>query len=321
MDIQSARAIQHTELSNIHTLELWVEHTPADDYRRSLEQLSSAILPFNQTAIEDNRRITLLDLYTDLLNEFTQQNSEKKLQKIGFDPNEIKDAQAKITQLYTSLAKGYQIIIKNRLSDQTTNLKTDIFKLALYRAMAVYHALIIHTRSTQQPRPRLTYLNIHQLYRLAKQQKIDTTHIQQIKRETNHPYISALYKQILLFTLATSNNTELEHQNVSHYFNTLEAFANHCTIIPGAVCFAPTGHAVIDLSADKTPLACSHCGLATQPSQDPVTLNILLAVKAMKKRINKLKIKNTTTGDNEESATLQQLTTEITHLWMNKKAT
>ena len=100
--------------------------------------------------------------------------------------------------VYLELANGYKSIVKAVYEGEEENPTQHEISLSIYRAIELISNALLYAFRDHQTPPPLVYLEIHQLYYLAEQYKIENKDVGKHGNRSSKATIQNLYKQIML---------------------------------------------------------------------------------------------------------------------------
>lgn len=235
-------------------LQAWLDELDFSDVATTVNKLFVSLETFIHSDIEVNLRLRLLELYHHVVDEIFYHYDEVTIEILPLDKKHRLQLREKILALYLLLAGGYKIIVKYAHQNDMRLKRQPKMLQSVYRSMELLmYALLYVYRSHQSP-PKLTFLELHQLYHYAQVEGVVDVKVKGIRSHLLKPTINALYKQIMLLALSDPYQISAEHIMTMHIF--LIHFSEHCQLLENAQCGQPEGKYLIDITADKPPTYC-----------------------------------------------------------------
>jgi len=252
-------------------LKHWLAKLPTSNVLETVNRLREAIETFNETQLDDAKRIKLLELYKETLDLILYSYDELRLRQLPIPDVQRKSLAEDIMWLYLGLSNGYKTVVLHSHQNQLIPSQDTKLLLAVYRAMElIIHALIYAFRSAH-PVPPLAYLELNQLYLFAEQ---DNALTQPVKGVTGHAVtatIDVLFKQFML--LIAADPATIKSTQLYELHNALETFTINCTMHSGYPDKKSHHKYWIDLMEDTAPQLANNSS-ATIASDTSRTLDI-----------------------------------------------
>ncbi|PHS70989.1 MAG: hypothetical protein COB23_01665 [Methylophaga sp.] len=233
----------------IAALKKWIEQQNNQDNHIFVSTLLSNLVPLNRTPVPSQKRLELLELYHNAINNiiFTHVATENQQFNRTLD------------LALEELAIGYKIVVNFIFNDESKPYSNGIFIFAVNRAVRQLILHILHAYTIYAVEPKHAFHELHQLYMYADQYKFSHKQITLKKLKTSGN-IFHFYNQFMLCAIADPYS--LAKREVIKLFNLMDKLADKVEItsltkkqIAATSDFLMTGHFCIDPASDKLPIA------------------------------------------------------------------
>lgn len=232
----------------------WVANLPVLNLVKAVPALLERLAPLNHERIPPKVRLRLLELYRDPVNTIYHAFDEQTLHHTPLSREERARVKELVGELCAAIATGYKIVIKQNLANAKAPTKDATLLLALQRATEQLAHGLVHAYRTYSGIAPFSFLELHQLYRLAE-------HLQVLgeQRQSSTPWKSSektsilqQYLQVMLLALLDPHH--LREGECMVFFELLQELAVHAH-----VALHPSSHKLsegefrIDLTGDSPP--------------------------------------------------------------------
>ncbi len=254
-------------------LKQWLAELPIMDVVETVRRLHAALAPFNELTLPDAERFKLLEVYRQGLEEVFLIYDEQRLKVLSLPAGERQRLADDITGLYLELANGYKILVRNGF-DECDDPARDAFLLqVIYRAMELISLALLYARRVDRPAPEPAWVELHQLYAFCEKHDALQKRVKAARHESMVPTVERVYTQALL--MAVMDTRQLTGAELMEVFLLLEEYASFCAIGREVLDKPRPGCFVIDLMADKPPLAIPSGKATKRDWMKPRMLDIL----------------------------------------------
>ncbi|MCK9534564.1 MAG: molecular chaperone [Pseudomonas sp.] len=182
-------------------LKLWIEDLPKANIGETARLLYQALIELNDFKTPADNRIQLLELLRPEV-MFINSQLEKHFLNNSIMLDERPKKVANLCQaIQNHLTIGYKLVIADSLEQRGT-----ILALALQRSMHSMFASLVRTYQLYYPAPRLFWLELHQVYLLARKNNLHTQPISEtLLSNISEQSIESAYRCALLLSCARIN--------------------------------------------------------------------------------------------------------------------
>jgi len=236
----------------LNELKQWLDRLPLLRPAQTIGELLDALTAINLQELNPKKRRPLLDSFRQVILTIYPSLELDALKRLSLKKNEREHLQGQITALCMALSDGYKIIVKNALEDNSTRIQ-NIFFTPLYHALEAASLALLNGYRSYQTAPALLYQDTHQLFILAEHSGLLDQQMDEIHHSPCAKDMGSLYKQTMIlsfldpFRMPTGIATKL--------YDRLSTLAQHCTMLAHFPDSETQGIFVIDMMADKAPLA------------------------------------------------------------------
>lgn len=186
-------------------LKRWIAGLPKANIGETARQLYQALIELNQLLTPSDNRVQLLELLRPEV-YFVCQHLERHFLNQAIVLDERPRKVANLCQaLQNHLAIGYKLII-SRLASQPSRERNQLFGIALQRAVHSLNGPLIRTSQLYCPVPEGLWLELHQLYLIARKQNLHQVVIRDpLARHTQGLSVEQSYVVALLIGCSRCN--------------------------------------------------------------------------------------------------------------------
>ncbi len=235
----------------------------------SVQEILTAVSALNGAALPDKARQDLLDIYRRYVNQIFEDFDSPLFRQVLRRTKDREQISRAVGGLTSELARNYKLIVLHS-HEKGHSAKRARFRRAIY--CAVEHTVfgLVHAVRTCRPMPHGAYRNLHELYRLADDQKVLDHPVSFPDAHAPSGTVAALYKQFLLFSICDPYH--LGRGEVLPLFRFLERYMTRARLRRDDDCNKPQQNFVLDLGGDAPPIP---CGLVNEwrSLRDPVILD------------------------------------------------
>lgn len=257
---------------NPKRLQEWLNELPLMNVGESLRQLINALEPLNEQRMPPLERLALLNLYREPVAKLFASSTPADLRRLPISKAERQQAVDNLERLCLGLAGGFKLVVKGLYAQSEE--QRGAFGRALEGALTQLARSLVHSYRCYRPVPPFVFLELHQLYRLARQQGLALATEGEPKAS-----LAARYQAIML--LALTDPFHLSEGSVERLYRVLRQVSHLARTIPGHSWEgSPEGLYALDLRSDSPPALCVRL---TSPAEadDPYLLDGRSAVQAL----------------------------------------
>ena len=279
---------------------------PAMDTSESVRQLLLTLEPLNEQRLDTALRLELLDVYRPFVQRLFDNAEPIRLRQQPFSRQQRQNAVDDIERLCLAMANGYKLVIKAMYEAGQHESDAPAFGRVVRAAARQLAAALLHSYRYHRPEPPFVFLELNQLYRLARhhgvQNYLDDSEVDSTIS------LAVIYQAICL--LALVDPFAAEEGQADLYYRTLLQYASKIRIVPGnSWQGVPEGLYFIDLKSDCRP---RHCVFLTSPVEgdDPYLIDARPVLQLMHKTL--VALSQDRRRQRSEAAILRQLLPEVT---------
>jgi hypothetical protein len=284
----------------------WLSGMPAMNAGESVRQVLLALEPLNEQRLEVNQRLELLDVYRPFVQRLFEGAEPIRLRQQLPGSQQRKHTVDDIERLCLAMANGYKLVIKAMYAAGQHESERLVFGRVLRAAARQLAAALLHSYRYYRPEPPFVFLELNQLYRLARHHGI---HDYLDDSEAGSTVSLAMsYQAVCLLSLL--DPFAAEEGQADLYYRTLLQYAGKVRIVPGnSWQGVPEGLFFIDLVSDSRP---RHCVFLSSPveAEDPFLIDARPALQLMHKML--LALSPERRHQRSEAAILRHLLPEVT---------
>lgn len=209
--------------ANTRELKYWLDHLPKANLGETARQLYQGLIELNQLKLPVEARLQLLELFRPEVH-FVCHNLERHFlnQSIVLDERPRKVANLCQT-LQNHLAIGYKLIVVREAS-RFTRERAQVMTAAIQRAIRSLSGPLVRASQLYCPVPEHLWLELHQLYQLARQHGLQHTPVRDaLARQAQGLSIEHAYLVALMLGSARCN--QMRQNNIARVAEALEGWA------------------------------------------------------------------------------------------------
>ncbi|OLU24490.1 molecular chaperone [Pseudomonas sp. PA15(2017)] len=212
-------------------LKRWIAGLPKANIGETARQLYQALIELNQLLTPSDNRIQLLELLRPEV-YFVCQHLERHFLNQAIVLDERPRKVANLCQaLQNHLAIGYKLII-SRLAAQPSRERNALLGTALQRAVHSLNGPLIRTSQLYCPVPEGLWLELHQLYLIARRHELHKVVIRDpLARHTQGPSVEQGY--IVALLIGCSRCNQMRQSAIARLAEALEAWSTLVNLQPG----------------------------------------------------------------------------------------
>ncbi len=266
-------------------LKQWLASLPVLNTGESLRKVLAALEPLNEQRLDSDRRLRLLSLYQASIKRLYDAAEPVRLRQQSLSRRQRQEAVDNVERLCLAVANGFKIVIREMHAKGVQD--SDRFGQVLRWAVQQLSAALLHSFRFYRPEPPFVFLELNQLYRLARHHGLHGTAGARDSDAAGHS-LAAIFQAACLLSVA--DPFSLEEGQAEEYFRALLKVADGVRIIPGNSWQGiPEGLFYIDLQSDSRP---RHCVLLESPvsGDDPHIMDARKALQKMHRALAALPI-------------------------------
>ncbi|TBU87277.1 molecular chaperone [Phytopseudomonas dryadis] len=212
-------------------LKRWIAGLPKANIGETARQLYQALIELNQLRTPSENRLQLLEMLRPEV-YFVCQHLERHFLNQAIVLDERPRKVANLCQaLQNHLAVGYKLII-SRLASKTGRERNQLLSVALQRAIHGLNGPLIRTSQLYCPVPEGLWLELHQLYQIARQKDLQKVLIRDpLARHTQGLSVEQSYTVALLLGCARCN--QMRQSAIARLAEVLEPWSTLVRLQPG----------------------------------------------------------------------------------------
>ncbi len=183
-------------------LRQWLAVLPTLNVLETVRRLQRVLTPFNELALDDDRRLRLLEIYRESLESILFEYDDLRLRQLAIPADQRHAVAQDIMWLYLELANGYKIVLRNQHEAGRTLRRHGPMLLAAFRAAEAMGQAVLYAYRAHEPVPPLVLLELHQIYHLACAHQARVQKVRAARGEYRRPTLQALYQRLLLILAA-----------------------------------------------------------------------------------------------------------------------
>ena len=263
-------------------LKKWLVSLPVLNAGDSLRQVLGALEPLNEQRLDIDKRLRLMSLYQTTVKRLYDSSEPLRLRQQPLSRQQRQLTVDNVERLCLATANGFKIMIKEIHAAGVKPQDRERFGQVLRRAVHQLAAALLHSYRFYRPEPPFVFLELNQLYRLARHHGIqEMAGDSQGSGASNS--LADIYQAICLLSLTDPFSTE--EGQVDQYFRSLLQYVPGTRIIPGNSWQGiPEGLFYIDLQSDSRP---RHCVFLQSPvaGDEPHILDARVPLQRMHKAL------------------------------------
>ena len=285
-------------------LKQWLTSLPVLNTGESLRKVLAALEPLNEQRLDSERRLRLLSQYRVSVKGLYDAAEPVRLRQQALSRRQRQEAVDKVEGLCLAMANGFKIVIKEMLARGEQD--SDRFGEVLRWAVQQLSAALLHSFRFYRPEPAFVFLELNQLYRLARHHGRHGTTGARNGDAAGHS-LAAIFQAASLLSVA--DPFSLEEGQAESYFRTLLQVMDGVRVIPGnSWQGVPEGLFYIDLQSDSRPRHCVHLESPVS-GDDPHILDARKALQQMHRTLAALPVDRR--SKRAETGLLKELLPEV----------
>ncbi len=288
-------------------LKKWLASLPVLDVGDSLRKVLDALEPLNEQQLDVDRRLRLMGLYQATVKRLYDAAEPLRLRQQPLSQLQRQHTVDQVERLCLATANGFKIAIKEIHAGAAGTLDSARFGQVLRRAVQQLAAALLHSYRYYRPEPPFVFLELNQLYRLARHHGVQEQAGAAQDGKTSSS-LADIYQATCLLSL--TDPFSAAEGRVDHRFRSLLHYVPGTRIIPGnSWQGTPEGLYFIDLQSDSRP---RHCVFLQSPvsGDDPHILDARVPLQRMHKTLAALPADRR--GKRVETGLLRTLLPEVT---------
>jgi len=216
--------------ANARELKYWLDHLPKANLGETARQLYQGLIELNQLKLPVESRLQLLELFRPEV-QFVCQHLERHFlnQSIVLDERPRKVANL-CQALQNHLAIGYKLIVV-REAGRVSRERAQLLAASIQRAIRSLCGPLIRSSQLYCPVPEGLWLELHQLYQLARQHGLQKLSIRDgLARDPQGLTIEQSYLVALMLGSARCN--QMRQHNIARLAEVLEGWSPEIRVQP-----------------------------------------------------------------------------------------
>jgi len=284
----------------------WLSGMPAMNAGESARRILLALEPLNEQRLDAALRLQLLDVYRPFVQRLFDAVEPIRLRSQLLSRQQRQETVDDIERLCLAMANGYKLIVKGMYEAGRHKSDTIAFGRIVRAAARQLAAALLHSYRYHRPEPPFVFLELNQLYRLARHHGVHN-YLDDSEIDSTVS-LAVTYQAVCL--LALVDPFAAEEGQADLYYRTLLQYAPKVRIVPGdSWQGVPEGLFFVDLMSDSRPC---HCVFLDSPVQadDPYLIDARAALQLMHKTLVALSPERR--RQRSEAAILRHLLPEVT---------
>ena len=271
--------IDPTVERNPRRLQRWLSDLPLMNVVESVRLVVNALEPLNEQRVPHQERLELLDEYRGTARKLFMTSGPAGLRQLPAGKAERRYVVDGLERLCLALAGGYKVVVKALYRDAKTHKA--LFLRSLQGAVEQLGFALAHSYRFHRPVPPLVFLELHQLYLLARYHGLLNE-----PADASGVTLSGHYQAALL--LALCDPFHLPDGIADQYHRSLLRYAGLARIVPGNQWPDDgEGRCVLDLRGDSPPRLCVRLSSPVE-GDEPYLLDMRPALQAMHHQLGTL---------------------------------
>ena len=277
---------------------------PGMDSSEAARQLLLMLEPLNEQRMEAGLRLRLLEVYRPFVQRLYAQAEPIRLRQQPLSTQARQQVVDDIERLCLAMADGYKLLVREIHDAGVPQAQRERLGQVARQALCQLVAALVHSYRYHRPEPPLVFLELNQLYRLARHHGL---HDSLPGDAGGVPSLAMQFVAVSL--LALVDPFSAEEGQVDLYHRSLLQHAAKVRVVPAnSWQGVPEGLFIVDLVRDARP---RHCVFLESPveADDPCILDARAALEAMHKTL--LALAPERRRQRSETAILRHLLPEI----------
>jgi len=283
----------------------WLSGMPAMNTGESVRQILLALEPLNEQRIKVSLRLELLNVYQPFVQRLFEGAEPIRLRQQPLSSQQRKNTVDDIERLCLAMANGYKLVVKAMHKAGQHESGQLEFGRVLRAAVRQLVAALLHSYRYYRPEPPFVFLELNQLYRLARHHGIHDC-LDNTEADSTIS-LAASFQAVCLLSLL--DPFAAEEGQADLYYRTLLQYAAKVRVVPGnSWQGVPEGLFFIDLMSDSRP---RHCVFLTSPveGEDAYLIDARTVLQLMHKML--LALSQDRRRQRSEAAILRYLLPEV----------
>lgn len=207
----------------------WIADLPKANIGETARQLYQGLIELNQLKVTPDRRLAMLELIRPQVHYVCTALSRYYLgQSIVLEDRPRKVANLS-QSLQNHLATGYKIVVAQEGSMKSRG-RADDLSLAIQRAMRALSGPLLRAYQLYCPVADGIWLEIHQLYQLARQRKLIRTSISDTE-SMNGKGLTIEQTYLAIMLLGTARPNQMRQSSMARLYTVLENWSRMATLV------------------------------------------------------------------------------------------
>jgi len=262
-------------------LDRWLDGLPLLNCGESARLVLGALEPLNEQRLGADRRLRLLAVYQPTVSRLHGMAAPLQLRRQPLSQQQRQDTVNNVERLCLAMADGYKILIKELYAAGAHRRDARGFGAVLHGAVLQLAAALLHSYRFYRPQPPFVFLELNQLYRLARQHGMQDQY--GASGADEQLSLATLYQAIAL--LALTDPFSAREGDADRYYRILLDYASQARMLPGnSWQGVPQGLYCVDLQSDSPP---RHCVFLQPPvaGDDPYILEARATLQGLHQRL------------------------------------
>lgn len=230
----------------------WLGSLPLLKPIPTVQQIIEIVTTLNAQQISVKKRQQLLDAICETALKIYPSLNPETLARLSIKETARNQIHIQTTQLCTSTADGYKIIIRDAINNDVKDLEDVIF-LPLYHAIELLSLALLSSYRNYKATPVSLYHDIHQLYLLAELTGLLDLEAERGSYTLSADTIGQMYRQIMI--LAFLDPFHMPPGMVEKLYERLAQMSQYCTILSRVPDPDAAEIFIADLYTDEAPRA------------------------------------------------------------------
>ncbi len=254
---------------NESKLQGWLIGLPVLNASESLRMVLNALEPLNEQQLDIDKRLGLLAIYQAMVKRLYDAAEPARLRQQPLSPQQRQTTVDDIERLCLAMANGFKIVVKQIHATEALQDKPR-FGQVLRWAIQQLAAALLHSYRYYRPEPALVFLEINQIYRLARHHGLHDTCGGDDQGDAQVS-LAGIYQAVCMLSLC--DPFSLETGLADSFYCSLLQYTHAARVIPGNSWQGlPEGLFFVDLESDTRPRHCVHLESPMQ-ADDPYIID------------------------------------------------
>lgn len=215
-----------------HVVEAWVAKLPMGSTGEAARQIFTALREMNRLDIPAKDRLKSLEAFSSPVQAITETLKKHFVnQNLPLSLKGQKVAELAI-QLHSEMALGYKYVVAKIINARFPLPQNTLLSTSIHRAIRYLNNVLLFSYQLYSQHPEHVWLQIHRLFMLAEERKLQNTATKEQLTDGNtiNNSIDDIYKQALMLALA--GPYRLRQKVTEAVYNALEDWVSLCRIVP-----------------------------------------------------------------------------------------